>query len=109
MSLRALRATLASALERFEAIAADKDQIESLDFQNEMNLLKVNASEMATAAVMSCMHTCGLSGYRNDGEFSLSRHLRDVLSSSIMINNDRILASAAIASPLIEVPPSVRG
>jgi acyl-CoA dehydrogenase len=39
----------------------------------------------------------------------VSRHLRDVLSSSIMINNDRILASAAIASPLIEVPSSLRG
>jgi acyl-CoA dehydrogenase len=107
--LRSLRATLASALERFEAVSAEKDQLDLLDFQNEMNLLKVNASEMATAAVMSCMHTCGLAGYRNDGEFSVSRHLRDVLSSSIMINNDRILASAAIASPLIEVPSSLRG
>ncbi|HUN58762.1 MAG TPA: acyl-CoA dehydrogenase family protein [Candidatus Binataceae bacterium] len=109
MSLRALRGMLASALERFEAISEAKNQLDLLDFQNEMNLLKVNASEMATAAVMSCMQTCGLSGYRNDGEFSVSRHLRDVLSASIMINNDRILASAAIASPLIEVPSSVRG
>lgn len=106
--LRSLRATLTSALERFEAVSAEKDQLDLLDFQNEMNLLKVNASEMATAAVMSCMHTCGLAGYRNDGEFSVSRHLRDVLSSLIMINNDRILASAAIASPLIEVPSSLR-
>jgi acyl-CoA dehydrogenase len=108
MSLRALRSTLASALARFEAIGAEQDELELMDFQNEMNLLKVTASEMATAAVMSCMQTCGLSGYRNDGEFSVSRHLRDVLSSSIMINNDRILAAAAMASPLIEVPFSLR-
>jgi hypothetical protein len=35
--------------------------------------------------------------------------LRDVLSSSIMINNERILASAATASLLIEVPHSLLG
>ena len=59
-----------------------------------MNLLKVNASELAVATVMSAMQACGLSGYRNDGEFSVGRHLRDILSSPIMINNDRILANA---------------
>ena len=60
-----------------------------------MNLLKVNASETALATVMSAMQACGLAGYRNDGEFSISRPLRDILSASIMINNDRILANAA--------------
>ena len=60
-----------------------------------MNLLKVNASELAISIVMSAMQACGLSGYRNDGEFSVARHLRDILSSSIMINNDRILANIA--------------
>ena len=43
--------------------------------------------------MMSAMRACGLSGYRNDGEFSVGRHLRDVLSAPIMINNDRILAN----------------
>jgi acyl-CoA dehydrogenase len=109
LSLRALRGVVASALQRFEAISSERNQLEQLDFQNAMNLLKVTASEMAIATVMSCMHACGLMGYRNDGEFSVSRHLRDVLSSSIMINNDRILASAATASILIEIPSSVRG
>jgi len=109
MSLRALRGVVASALQRFEAIGDEGNQLEQLDFQNSMNLLKVTASEMAIATVMSCMNACGLLGYRNDGEFSVSRHLRDVLSSSIMINNDRILASAATASILIDIPASVRG
>ena len=71
-----------------------------------MNLLKVNASELAIATVMSAMQACGLSGYRNDGEFSVARHLRDVLSSSVMINNDRILANIASASLLVDVPAS---
>jgi acyl-CoA dehydrogenase len=69
----------------------------------------VNASELAIATVMSAMQACGLAGYRGDGEFSVSRHLRDVLSSSIMINNDRILANAATVSLLIEVPQNLRG
>lgn len=108
MSLRALRGTIAAALLRFERIADEEDQLESLDFQTAMNLLKVNASETATAIVMSAMQACGLAGYRNDGEFSVSRHLRDVLSSSVMINNERILANVANASVLVELPHSIR-
>ena len=86
-----LRGTLASALQRFRDGWTRGHELESLEFQTAMNLLKVSASEMATSTVMSAMQACGLSGYRNDGEFSVSRHLRDVLSSSIMINNERIL------------------
>ena len=53
---------------------------------------------------MSAMRACGLSGYRNDGDFSVGRHLRDVLSSPLMINNDRILANIATASLMSGVP-----
>jgi acyl-CoA dehydrogenase len=109
MSLRGLRGIIASALQRFETVGTKEYELESLDFQTAMNLLKVNSSEVATSIVMSAMQACGLSGYRNDGEFSVSRHLRDVLSSSIMINNERILANAATASLIVEVPHSLRG
>jgi acyl-CoA dehydrogenase len=104
MSLRALTGIIASALERYEAASAEEDQLQSLDFQNAMNLLKVTTSEIAISTVMTAMQICGLAGYRNDGEFSISRYLRDVLSSSLMINNDRILASSAMAALLIEAP-----
>jgi acyl-CoA dehydrogenase len=57
---------------------------------------------------MSALQTCGLAGYRNDGELSVSRHVRDVLSTSIMINNDRILASTANAAMLAEIPALLR-
>jgi acyl-CoA dehydrogenase len=106
-SLRALRSIVSSELQRFET-ATYSAELESLDFQTALNLLKVNASELATSTVMSCMQACGLSGYRNDGEFSVARHLRDVLSSSIMISNDRILANTASASLLVEVPHFLR-
>jgi len=108
MSLRALRGSLTTALQRFEAIRTNESELDSIEFQTAMNLLKVGASEMATATVMSAMQACGLSGYRNDGEFSVARHVRDVLSSSIMINNERILANAAAPSLLVQIPGSIR-
>jgi acyl-CoA dehydrogenase len=107
-SLRSLRAMIAAELARFERLADNADEIERLDFQSSMNLLKVNASEMAGKTVMSALQACGLSGYRNDGEFSVSRHLRDILSAPIMINNDRILANAANASLLVDIPTRLR-
>ena len=107
MSLRSLRMIVSSALQRFET-AEKSEEIESIDFQNSLNLLKVNASELATTTVLSAMQACGLAGYRNEGEFSVSRHLRDVLSSSVMINNDRILASSASGALLVEVPGLLR-
>jgi acyl-CoA dehydrogenase len=103
-SLRVLRATVTSALRRYEAIAPDGGELESLDFQTTMNLLKVNASELAISIVSSALQACGLAGYRNDGEFSVTRQLRDALSSSVMISNDRILGNVANAALLIEVP-----
>jgi acyl-CoA dehydrogenase len=106
-SLRALRSLIATSLRRFGAASADPPALETIDFQTGMNLLKVNASELAVATVMSAMQTCGLSGYRNDGEFSIGRHLRDILSSPIMINNDRILANVATASLLTTIPDSL--
>jgi acyl-CoA dehydrogenase len=107
-SLRTLRSLIADAARRFEQAAADPVALESVDFQTGMSMLKVNASELAVATVTSAMQTAGLAGYRNDGEFSLSRHLRDVLSAPIMINNDRILANLATATLLAGAPASLR-
>ena len=108
MSLRALRGTIASAVASYEHAVQQNDRLEAIDFQAGMNLLKVNSSEMAIETVLSALQACGLSGYRNDGEFSVARNLRDVLSSSIMINNERILASTASSLLLFEVPALVR-
>ncbi len=107
-SLQKLRGLVASAVRRFELAADDPAALESVDFQTGMNLLKVNASELAVATVMSAMQACGIAGYRNDGEFSVSRHLRDVLSSPVMISNDRILANVAMASLLSGAAASLR-
>jgi acyl-CoA dehydrogenase len=107
-SLQKLRGLVASALRRFELAADDPAALDSIDFQTAMNLHKVNASELAVATVMSAMQACGIAGYRNDGEFSIGRHLRDILSSPVMISNDRILANVATASLLSGAPASLR-
>jgi acyl-CoA dehydrogenase len=108
MSLTKLRAMITSNLDTYTAHEHDERALSSLDFQSSINLLKVEASELAVATVMSAMRACGLSGYRNDGDFSVGRHLRDVLSAPIMINNDRILANIATASLMSGVPASLR-
>jgi acyl-CoA dehydrogenase len=107
-SLRTLRSLVVASLQRFEAASADRAALESIDFQTGMNMLKVNASELAISTVMSAMQACGIAGYRNDTEFSMGRHLRDILSSPIMISNDRILANARAACLLGGTPSSLR-
>jgi acyl-CoA dehydrogenase len=106
-TLSTLRSTITAALSRYESILSDDETIAGLEFQTRMNLLKVTSSELATAVVSSTMQANGLSGYRNDGDFSVARQLRDVLSSSIMINNDRILANTASAALLVDVAPAL--
>jgi acyl-CoA dehydrogenase len=99
---------VAAHLQRFEALIGREEELETLEFQAALSLLKVNASELALATVMSALQACGLAGYRNNGEFSVTRHLRDILSAPIMVNNDRILANAANAAMLVEVPSRLR-
>ena len=103
-----LRGLVSSALTRYEAAAHDEHALASIDFQNMINLTKVDASELAVATVLTSLRVCGLSGYRNEGEFSISRHLRDVLSSPLMINNDRILSNISTALLMSSATTSLR-
>ncbi|CAN7386848.1 acyl-CoA/acyl-ACP dehydrogenase [Phenylobacterium sp. LjRoot225] len=106
-ALRGARALIATTTSHFESIKHDPAALTSLDFQSAITLLKVDASELAVQAVTHALRACGLSGYRNDGDASLSRHMRDVLSAPIMINNDRILADLATTSLVVELPQTI--
>ena len=108
-TLRTLRGVLAANLRGYEAVMADDKAITSLEFQAAITLTKVQVSELALAAVLSSLRACGLSGYRNDTEFTIGRLLRDVLSAPIMINNDRILANLAASSLMTPLPTSISG
>ena len=105
--LRLLRSMLSVSLERYEKSRDDQRIWSSLDYQTSMAMTKVDASELAVDTVLACYRTCGLAGYRNDGDVSIGRHLRDVLSSPIMINNDRIVSSMAGAMLMSGVPQSI--
>ncbi|HEX5231339.1 MAG TPA: acyl-CoA dehydrogenase family protein [Bradyrhizobium sp.] len=108
LSLTKLRAIITASLDTYAAHEHDVEALGSVAFQSSINLLKVQTSELAVEAVMHAMRTCGLAGYRNDGDFSVGRNLRDVLSSPLMINNDRILANIATASLMSGVPSRLR-
>ena len=88
---------------------SDDKALASMEFQSMITLTKVQASELATETVLSAVRACGLSGYRNDSEFSIGRLLRDVLSAPMMINNDRILANFATTSLMTPLPTSISG
>jgi acyl-CoA dehydrogenase len=108
-SLGMLRSLIAFGLTRFEEAAQDRRALAAIDFQAMINLAKVDASELAVATVMTALWACGLSGYRNDGEFSVARHLRDVMSSPLMINNERIIANISTSLLMGGTPASLRG
>ena len=106
-SLRTLRGLLATALRSYQEVMDDPRALASVEFQSMITLTKVEASELAVSIVMMALRICGLSGYRCDGEFSIERHLRDVLSAPLMINNDRILSNLANPSLLAPIPATI--
>src|SRR5580658_9058311 len=108
-SLRTLRGLLSSNLHHYQGIMSDEKAIASLEFQAMITLTKVQVSELAVSTVFSSLRACGLSGYRNDTEFSIGRLLRDVLSAPLMISNDRILSNLATTSLMTPLPASISG
>jgi acyl-CoA dehydrogenase len=108
-SLRTLRSVLNSALRSYQAALCDEKSVAALEFQSMITLTKVQASELAVETVLAALRACGLSGFRNDSEFSIGRHLRDILSAPLMINNDRILANLAMTSVMTALPTTVSG
>jgi acyl-CoA dehydrogenase len=108
-SLRTMRGVLNSAMRSYQAAMADEKALGTLEFQSMITMTKVQVSELAQETVLAALRACGLSGFRNDSEFSIGRHLRDVLSAPLMINNDRILANLAMTSVMTSLPASISG
>ena len=94
IALQELKTLLQGAVRDHEMAAAN-DGMASLAFLTTMNTLKTGGSRLAFEVVQTALVICGLAGYRNGTPHSLGRHLRDVLSGQVMINNDRILSNTA--------------
>ena len=90
--LQQMRANIAAALRVYEALLASPDRVGSLSLLITMNNLKLTVSADAAHVVQQALLICGIVGYRNDSPYSVSRHLRDVLSAALMVANDRIAA-----------------
>jgi acyl-CoA dehydrogenase len=102
-----LRDRIAAAARSFEQAAHNERALESVGFQSEMNLLKVDCSEAAMAIALAALRINGLAGYRNDTEHSVGRHLRDLCSAPLMIHNERILSNMGTHALLADAPSSL--
>ena len=92
--LLTVHTALSSALQSHERQAAAGGPLNAAAMAS-LNMLKVITSETAVHAAMEALAICGIAGYRNGGEYSLGRHLRDLLSAPLMIGNDRIRENTA--------------
>jgi acyl-CoA dehydrogenase len=79
----------------YELALDDADVLASMGFALRMNALKTSASALVAEIVGQAMTICGMAGYRNDSELSLTRQLRDAFGAALMVNNDRILGASA--------------
>jgi acyl-CoA dehydrogenase len=93
--LQAMRSVVLDGFRRYEAAHANPDDLGSVSFLTAMNTVKLNASTMMNDILRQALVIAGIHGYRNDGPYSLGRHLRDAMSAPIMISNDRILGNTA--------------
>jgi acyl-CoA dehydrogenase len=94
--LSLLRAEVHSGLREFvEASAEDRSRLSEMATILRFNNLKIAASEQAPRVCQGALGVCGIVGFKNDTPFSIGRHLRDTMSASLMVANDRIHATNA--------------
>lgn len=91
--LQLMQSRLSQALRDYDAVFAGPARTLPLGFTADMNNLKTSISELCLEAVQHAFMVCGINAYKNNSEFSLGRHLRDLMSAPVMINNDRMLES----------------
>lgn len=93
--LQLMRANVVAATRDYQRAMESSETLTALAFAVEMNNVKTGSAQMATRVINHALLVCGLAGYRNDGPYSVARHLRDAHSAAVMINNDRIFANSA--------------
>ena len=90
--LSLLRAEVSSALRDFTEASGEhgREQLSTMATILRFNNLKIAASEQAPRVCQGAMAVCGIVGFKNDTPFSVGRHLRDTMSASLMVANERI-------------------
>jgi acyl-CoA dehydrogenase len=88
--LSMLRGEVYRALDEYVAAADDRERLSTMAFALHVNNLKLAASEQVPRVCQGAMGVCGIVGFKNDTPFSIGRHLRDAMSASLMVANDRL-------------------
>jgi acyl-CoA dehydrogenase len=90
--LSLLRAEVASGLREFVEASEEpgRERLSTMAAQLRFNNLKIAASEQAPRVCQGAMGVAGIMGFKNDTPFSIGRHLRDTMSASLMVANERI-------------------
>ncbi len=90
--LSLLRAEVRSGLHEFLEASAQpgRERLSTIGAALRFNNLKVAASDQAPRVCSGALDVCGIMGFKNDTPFSVGRHLRDAMSASLMIANERI-------------------
>jgi acyl-CoA dehydrogenase len=90
--LSLLRAEVSSGLDAFLAASAtpDREALTTMATALRFNNLKIATSEQAPRVCQGALGVCGIMGFRNDTPYSVGRHLRDAMSASLMVANERI-------------------
>jgi acyl-CoA dehydrogenase len=89
--LALMRAEVGSGLRDFlEASDPDRERLATMAMILRFNNLKLAASEQAPRICQGALGVTGIVGFKNDTPFSVGRHIRDAMSASLMIANERI-------------------
>jgi acyl-CoA dehydrogenase len=98
VELQAMRNNFGAVAAEFDALGDSKegmDELLKIGWALRFNNLKIASSEAAPSIVHQAMKIIGIMGFKNDSKFSVTRHLRDVLSAALMVGNDRIASKSA--------------
>jgi acyl-CoA dehydrogenase len=89
--LALLRAEVGSGLRDFtDASETDRERLTTMATILRFNNLKLAASEHAPKICHGALGVTGIVGFKNDTPFSVGRHIRDSMSASLMVANERI-------------------
>lgn len=101
--LQLLHSRLQTALHRYEAFLASGAPAIPLSLSTDLTMLKNTMSEGCLAVAQEALSVMGFAGYRNEGPTSVGRHIRDLHSAPLMINNARLvetMSSYLLLDPL---------
>lgn len=90
--LQMAEARLRTALDRFDWQTPTAPSFAGAAYDNG---LKTAVAETCLHVARECMTVCGFAGFARTGDFSVSRHVRDLTSAPLMIGNSRMREASA--------------